>query len=244
MNKIYPAGPVRLKVKYFIMFFAFCYIVFNPSLLFSFSIGGYFTTHYGEYDWNINKSTLFSNYIVTAQNPPAKSRPVMPGGGIIWDLYFFEDQFIFRQNLGLEALISRQFKMTQFSLVNTFAYVPLRTDSFLIWFGPQLNLHYLWGKDAKNKYGLLNNLTVNNFPVSIRRNYEFVTIGAGLALGLDYDIYDNIKLSFETGFNVSTSAYGQSHDIGNAEASVFGYEGYVSVSVMYRVNEKRRPKEL
>ena len=84
----------------------------------------------------------------------------------------------------------------------------------------------------------------SDIPVSIRRRYGFVTIGTGFALGLDYNIHKNIKLSFETGLNINTSVYGRSHEILHADSSVFGYEGYLSVSVMYRFNEKKRPKEL
>jgi hypothetical protein len=228
----------RLKFCFFIFLITAVCVMVRTSPAYSYSLGGYFTTQVGGYNWNITKS---SNYFYPTQNPPSYNIPVMIGGGLIWTGEFLDGQFMFRQNLGFEAMISSQFEMTRFSFVNTFAFVPYRTELFLVWFGLQANLFYIWGSDSEKSFSIYNDLQTGNIPVYKKRKYEFLPIGTGLALGLDYDVYQFLRLSFEGGIHISTSVYGQSHDVADISASVFGYEGYVTVSVMYRFDQKVRP---
>ncbi len=229
---------IRHKVFFFMIIVSAGCVMLHPSPAFSYCIGGYFTTQVGGYNWSISKS---SNDIYATQDPPSYNIPVMVGGGLTWNGEFFEGQFMFRQNLGFEAMVSSQFEMTRFSFINTFAYVPFRTDLFMVWFGLQLNMFYIWGNDAQNTLFFYSDLQSNNVPIYKKRQYEFLPIGTGLALGLDYDVYKYVRISFEGGFHISVSAYGQSHDIEDSSASLFGYEGYVTVSVMYRFDQKVRP---
>lgn len=217
-------------------------VIMRPSPSFSdtYCAGAYITNQVGGYSWNISKS---SNYLYVSRNPPSRSTPVMTGGGLMWSGEFLEGQFMLRQNLGFEAFIADRFNMTRFSFVNTFAYVPFRTDTFLIWVGPQLNLFYIWGKDSSNTLFLYSDFISTNVPFYRKRTYGILPIGTGVALGLDYDAYKNVRLSFEGGFHMSTSAYGKSREIGDGVASVTGYEGFINFSVMYRFTEKVRRME-
>jgi hypothetical protein len=214
-------------------------VIMRPSLSLSntYSAGVYVTNQVGGYNWHISES---SDYLFASRNPPPRFTPVMTGAGLVWAGEFLDGQFMLRQNLGFEAFMVHRLNLTRFSFVNTFAYVPFRTDAFLVWVGPQLNLFYIWGKDSTSSVFLYNDYMSINVPLYRRRTYGILPIGTGVALGLDYEIYRNLRLSFEGGFHFSTSAYGQSHEIGNGKASVTGYEGFVNLSFMYRFTEKVR----
>ncbi len=227
----------RLKVSCLIVLVAVGYVIMHPSPSYSntYSVGGYFTTHVGGYSWNISNS---SDNLITLQKPPSRSIPVMTGGGLVWAGEFLDGQFMFRQNLGFEAFMADRFSMTRFSFINTFAYVLSRSDRLTVWAGPQLNLFYIWGKDTTRSGFLYSDYLSTNVPIYKRRTYGLLPIGTGLAFGLDYDVYKNLRLSFEGGFHFSTSVYGKSHEIGNGKASVTGYEGYINVSALYRFGKK------
>ncbi len=227
----------RLKVSCLIVLFAVGYVIMHPSPSYSntYSVGGYFTAQVGSYSWDISTS---SDNIIAIQKPPSRSTPVMTGGGFVWAGEFLDGQFMLKQNLGFEAFIADRFSMTRFSFINTFAYVLFRTDMLTVWAGPQLNLYYIWGKDSTSGAFLYSDYISTSVPVYKRRTYGLLPIGTGLALGLDYDVYKNLRLSFEAGFHFSTSVYGQTHEIGNGKASVTGYEGYINVSAMYRFGKK------
>ena len=199
--------------------------------------GAYVSFEAGGYNWNVSRS---SNYVLVMRNPPSLSTAVMAGGGLMWSGEFLDGQFMLRQNLGLEAFIAKQFNMTRFSLVNTFAYVPYRTKDFFVWFGPQLNLFYIWGKDSASSMFLYSDFISTSVPVYRKRRYGILPIGTGLALGVDYEVYQNLRLSFEGGFHLSTSVYGTSREVGDGKASATGYEGYVNLGVLYRFTEKSR----
>ncbi|HNW30477.1 MAG TPA: hypothetical protein PKN50_18525 [Spirochaetota bacterium] len=209
----------------------------SPSLPNTYCAGAYFSTEVGGYTWNVSRS---STYVFVTRTPPSMSTAVLAGGGLVWTGEFLDGRFMLRQSLGLEAFIAKRFDMTRFSLINTFAYVPFRTDDFFVWFGPQLNLFYIWGKDSSSTMFLFSDYISSNVPVYRKRRYGILPIGTGLALGLDYEVYNNLRLSFEGGFHLSTSVYGISREVGDGKASATGYEGYANVGVLYRFTEKSR----
>ncbi len=229
---------VRLAV-----FAALALLAARPSLSFAdtYSVGGYCTTQFGGYNWTFNKS---SDYVYVVQNPPSSGTPVLTGGGAVWAGEFLDGEFMVRQSLGFEALIADRFSMTRFSFVNTFAYVPYRTDKLSFWFGPQLNLFYIWGKDTKKSLFMYTDYLVTNIPYYKKRRYKLLPIGTGLAMGLNYDVHRNVLISFEWGVHLSTSVYGQSREVGRGKASVTAYEGYISVSALYRFGDTFTPPEL
>ncbi|HPL17713.1 MAG TPA: hypothetical protein PLM53_13665 [Spirochaetota bacterium] len=207
------------------------------SLANTYCAGAYISTEAGGYTWSVSRS---STYIFVTRTPPSMSTAVMAGGGLVWTGEFLDGRFMLRQNLGLEAFIAKRFDIARFSLVNTFSYVPFRTDDFFVWFGPQLNLFYIWGKDSSSSMFLYSDFIATNVPVYRKRRYRILPIGTGLALGVDYEVYPNLRLSFEGGFHLSTSVYGSSHEVGDGKASATGYEGYATVGVLYRFTEKSR----
>lgn len=210
------------------------------SLADTYSVGGYFTVQAGGYNWTFNKS---SDYVHIVQNPPSASTPVLTGGGAVWAGEFLDGEFMVRQSLGFEALVADRFSMTRFSFVNTFAYVPYRTEKLSFWFGPQLNLFYIWGRDTKKSLFMYTDYLFTNIPYYKKRTYRLLPIGTGLAMGLNYDVHENVLMSFEWGLHLSTSVYGQSREVGWGTASVTAYEGYVTISALYRFGEAFKPSE-
>ena len=225
----------KFQIALFTMAALFC-----SAVSYAAGIGGYFTTHYGSYKWNIDESIDLSDSTFGGISSPSQSRPVILGGGLIWDTNLAADRiFNFRQNIGFESFNSSQLKLTQFSLTTTFGFSPVRTRLLRFWLGPQLNLQYRWGKDAHSYYAA--HVLIPAYPgaiYKIKRKYEFFSVGTGLALGLNFNVHKNVTIGLETGIQIATSLWGKGKDIARIDASCWGYEGYVSVSVLGRFNDE------
>lgn len=205
-------------------------------------VGGYFTTHYGWYRFVADESIKMSDSTFGGIKKPAPGKPVILGGGVVWDTCLAKDELVnFRQHIGFDSHLKSTVRLTQFGLTNTLGFAPVRTGLLRFWLGPQLNLHYRWGKDAKNYYtptiyALGNPLAI----LSIRRSYKYITIGTGLALGLNINVHRNVTVAIETGFQIGTAIWGEGKDLERIATSCWGYEGFITVSVLGRFKEQER----
>ena len=137
-----------MKHTYKISLLTAVMIMLAPAL-YAAGVGGYFTTHYGSYRWNVGESITLMDSTYGGIDSPAPGRPVILGGGIVWDTCLAKDEvFNFRQNIGFDSHLNSTVKLNQVGLVNTFGFAPVRTPLLRFWLGPQLNLHYRWGRDA------------------------------------------------------------------------------------------------
>ncbi len=229
-----------MKHTFIIALFTAVMIMLAPAL-YAIGVGGYFTTHYGNYHWIVDESIKMMDSSFGGIDSPSPGKPVILGGGVVWDTCLAKDELInFRQHIGFDSHLKSTVRLTQFGLTNTLGFAPVRTGLLRFWLGPQLNLHYRWGKDAKSYYtpsiyALANPLAI----YSIRRSYKYVTIGTGLALGLNINVHRNVTVAIETGFQIGTSIWGEGKDLDPISASCWGYEGFITVSVLGRFNEDR-----
>jgi hypothetical protein len=202
-------------------------------------VGGYFTTHVGSYTWKVGESIKLTDSTLGGIKAPTRGTPVILGGGIVWDSNLGRDEvFNFRQNLGFDSHLKSSVSLNQVGLVNTFGFAPVRTGLLRFWLGPQLNLHYRWGRDSKD-YRVPSVYTFA-YPwaiMGLQRTYEFFTIGTGLALGLNLNVHKNVTIAFEAGMQIAVSLWGKGNDMDRIEASCWGYEGFVNISVLGRFLE-------
>ena len=75
--------------------------------------------------------------------------------------------------------------------------------------------------------------------LGIKRKYEYVTIGTGLCIGLNLNVHKNVTVAFEAGMQIAVAMWGKGYDMDRVEASCWGYEGFVTVSLLGRFNEDR-----
>lgn len=209
------------------------------SSAFGAGFGGYFTTHYGHYRWEVGQSVTLTDSTFGGIDRPSPGRPVILGGGVVWDTCLGKDQvFNFRQNIGYDSHLNSTVRLTQVGLVNTFGFAPVRKGMLRFWLGPQVNLHYRWGKDAKKYYTpSVYAIAYPGAVIGIRRKYEYVTIGTGLALGLNINVHRHVTLAFDLGMQVATSLWGRGRDMDRITASCWGYEGFLNIAVLGRFNE-------
>jgi hypothetical protein len=202
-------------------------------------VGGYFTTHVGSYTFNVGESIKLSDSSFGGINSPGKGTPVILGGGIVWDTNLGKDElFNFRQNLGFDSHLKSTVSLNQVGLVNTFGFAPVRSGIFRFWLGPQINLHYRWGKDSKEQYTpSIYSITYPWAIMGIQRKYEFFTIGTGLALGLNLNVHKNVTIALEAGFQIAAALWGKGNDMDRIEAFCWGFEGYVTVAALGRFLE-------
>ena len=211
----------------------------STTLLHAAGVGGYFTTHAGSYMFKVGESTSLTDSTIGGINAPSRGKPVILGGGIVWDTNLGKDElFNFRQNLGYDYHLKSTVSLNQVGLVNTFGFAPVRTDLLRFWLGPQINLHYRWGRDAKDyRAASVYSITYPWAIMGIQRKYEFFTIGTGLAVGLNLNVHKNVTIALEAGFQIATSLWGKGNDLDRIEASCWGYEGYVTVAALGRFME-------
>jgi hypothetical protein len=229
-------GTVKHSIKIIIFTAA---ILVSSSALQAAGVGGYFTTHVGSYTWKVGESLTLSDSTFGGINQPPKGTPVILGGGIVWDTNLGKDElFNFRQNIGFDSHLKSTVNLNQVGLINTFGFAPVRTGLLRFWLGPQINLHYRWGKDSKEYHTpSIYTLTYPWAIMGIQRTYEFVTIGTGLAVGLNLNVHTNVTIALEAGFQIAASLWGKGNDMDRIEASCWGYEGYASVAVLGRFME-------
>ncbi|HOD16705.1 MAG TPA: hypothetical protein PK307_03905 [Spirochaetota bacterium] len=213
--------------------------------LYAIGVGGYFTTHYGWYRFVADESIKMLDSTLGGIDAPAPGKPVILGGGILWDSNLGKDELVnFRQHLGFDSHLKSTVKLTQFGLTNTLGFGVVRTGLLRFWLGPQLNLHYRWGKDAKNYRTLAVSAAVppvNLWDIlSVKRKYKYVTLGTGLALGLNINVHRNVAVAIEAGFQIGTSIWGDGKDLEPIMTSCWGYEGFITVSVLGRFKEPER----
>jgi hypothetical protein len=227
-------------MKHYIKIAIFATVILAGSTaLHAAGVGGYFTTHVGSYTWKVGESLTLSDSTFGGIKEPPRGTPVILGGGIVWDTCLGKDElFNFRQNIGFDTHLKSTVNLNQVGLINTFGFAPVRTGIVRFWLGPQINLHYRWGKDAHDYYAASIFTMIDPRAImGIRRKYEFVTIGTGLALGLNLNVHKNVTIALEAGMQIATSLWGKANDMDRIEASCWGYEGYATVSVLGRFNE-------
>ncbi len=161
------------------------------------------------------------------------------GGGIVYDSAPAKNKlFNYRLNAGFDVITLETFQsmgvniggfgisipdLYRVNLVNTFGLGIYRAADLRFWMGPQVAGHFLFQDDS--------NLTLYGGGLH-----------AGLAVGLNINIRNSVSIAVDGGFR-----YG--FTIGQGEAFLFGvvsskrnfvnygFEGYGSVAVMYRVND-------
>ncbi|TFH39355.1 MAG: hypothetical protein E4G96_09195 [Chrysiogenales bacterium] len=110
-----------------------------------------------------------------------------------------------------------------------------------------MSISYLWGNDSIRNYDLLfNYVSFSMLPISYKRKYMMIGLNLGFALGLNYNFSKSITLSIESGFRggfgidllKKRKSYDSSSDIDTTPSGEFeGYEGYLSLGVLYRIKE-------
>jgi len=165
------------------------------------------------------------------------------GGSLVFDTAVAHDSlFNYRANFAIQALesdtesgdIKYKTEGMRFALYNSFGFGVVRTKSIRLWLGPQFGVHYIDADTTK---------TMPDFTI-VRIGASYVTmpteskkksedngggISLGFVLGVNFNIGPTLTLGLDGG--------GRAFVTGNNTGANAGPEGFVNVSVIFRIDD-------
>lgn len=225
------------------------------------SLGLYATGSAGDSDWSYpdyfyNGAGLL--YINSIQlNRHSRGLINAGGGGVILDTGGIVSGLMrYRLNIGFDGVWAGgppEKKLVRLDIINTIGFNLYGSDDFNAWIGPQVMVNYAWGRDLAFNYEIKTAMTATGVPGltvpnRYRRNYRLGGLNAGVAGGIQYRISGPLFFSAETGFRGCMYLYAgkmrsvyvlvkQFYYYGSPAGSYNGYEGYVSVGVLYGIRK-------
>lgn len=204
-------------------------------------------TFYGRF----SSGVYSGEYELNAPTKRITTSHVSGGGGFILDTNCSKNElFNYRLMVGFEKLFSQRYyvkQMTRINIFHTFGFGVFRVESFRLWLGPQLSLHYLYG--------------VNNYPIKelfvknisgTKLEISKVGAGLGITIGMNFNLDPLITLSCEGGAR-GIIYYGVVMEDNIMLYSSFSniqvpitesrwgisstYEGYIAFSILFRIKE-------
>ncbi len=165
------------------------------------------------------------------------------GGSLVFDTALAQNSlFNYRANFAIQALESdteggdTKYKTEgmRFALYNSFGFGVVRTESIRLWMGPQFGVHYIDADTTKTQpdFTLVRvGASYVSVPTESKRKSE--DNGGGVSLGFVLGVNFNIGPALTLGLDGGCRAFVTGNDVG-ANA---GPEGFMNVSVIFRIND-------
>ena len=204
---------------------------------------GVYLSGTGGYNWyNSNSGSLLYNF------------PAAGGGfGFVLDTAVAKDQLVnFRLNVGEDFLPRSSFSMAnmfKFNLLGSLGFGIIRTEDIRLWLGPQVGMRVNYGtgfeKSIISTYHAYFDIISFPYPgpSSTRHivNTEFV---GGLVIGVNFNVGRHFTVAVDAGgrlsLGTSTIAYYGLHKGFLREGSASGYEGFINLAFIYRINDTQK----
>ncbi len=231
-------------------------IMFVPaaSRALSGGIGLYGSFSYGHSYWNFAKSGY-----VGSGDKDEKNNTL--GWGILMDTTVARDSLInYRLEIGYDR-VTHSFHSSEIGdlnlhrilLSNTLGFGIIRSEDLRFWLGPQLRLSYCWGEDKFYEFLTFPGPTAPKTQIKQKFNYMSYRADLGITSGVNIHFPGNISLGLECGWraflgdgerkierSIVDYYYGWNTSIRRTEKLeyTYGYETFVNVCVLYRINDK------
>lgn len=179
------------------------------------------------------------------------------GGGLVIDAGDPKNAYFTRYIIGLDyhTMETGYTKnITRFNFSTTFCFVVAQKDFFRFWLGPQLGVHYMFGKTRYSMYdhdpALLFVLRTVPQLISYYRTAKYNMGGAdaGLVVGFDFDIKQYVTISVSLGVKYGATVGGIAFRDGglfknNYLAYSHGFDRFADIGVLYRFDDSRAQKQ-
>jgi len=216
------------------------YFIF-PSSLYAIGLGVYTSGSAGSL---IHKSKNNVQYLVS--NPEFYIN-LSVGGGIVFDSNISQKYLSYRFKFGVEKLYELQksrYKndysdLMRLNFLNTITIPLIVNDSFKLWIGPQLNLHFNSGYYIDDFSRVLRDiyiLRLNDIFYFDKKKAKFLDVlySFGVSLGSNIKLNDNIYLLIEPGFRGGFISQLKN----NIQAlHKYEYEGFIEFGVFYKIGD-------
>lgn len=216
------------------------YFIF-PSSLHAIGLGVYTSGGAGSL---IHKSSNNVQYLVS--NPEFYTN-LSVGGGIVFDSNISQKYLSYRFKFGVEKLYELQksrYKndysdLMRLNFLNTITIPLIVNDSFKLWIGPQLNLHFNSGyyiDDISRVLRYIYILRFNDIFYFDKKKSKFLDVlySFGVSLGFNIKLNNNFYLLIEPGFRG-----GFISQLKNKIQVLhkYEYEGFIELGVFYKIGD-------
>lgn len=165
------------------------------------------------------------------------------GGSLVFDTAVAQDSlFNYRANFAIQALesdtkggdIKYKTEGMRFALYNSFGFGVVRTESIRLWLGPQFGVHYIDADTTRTEpdFSLLR-VGASYVSVPTESKKKSGDNGGGISLGFVIGVNFNIGSSLTLGLDGGCRGFVTGNDVG-ANA---GPEGFMNVSLVFRIND-------
>jgi len=230
-------GSVMKKLLFTmsLLFFIF------PSSLYAIGLGVYTSGSAGSLIHKLNNNV---QYFVS--NPEFYTN-LSIGGGIIFDSNISQKYLSYRFKFGVEKLYELQnsrYKndytdLMRLNFLNTITIPLIVNDSFKLWIGPQLNLHFNSGYYIDDFSRVLRELYIlrfNDIFFFNKKKAKFLDVfySFGVSLGFNIKLNNNFYLFIEPGFRG-----GFISQLKNQIQALhkYEYEGFIELGVFYKIGD-------
>ena len=250
--------PVGKKYYYTATVLFFLIISPGATPLNALGIGGY---GYGSF----GVKPAYYNYIYQDSNVEKSHGAFLAGGGLVIDTNCARDSiFNYRFSLGagrsfiVNNALKPEKNTTKISLINTFGFGAVRTESFRLWLGPQVGIHSLAGEFKRKSREFLM-VTTTGFSTYVDLNpftlidnkfsFSYLGVSTGFSIGMNINFAEPFTLSIEAGGRFYIYYGMESHrgfvNFFSLPMVIYGNswnwwpscDGSISISVLYRIND-------
>ncbi len=212
-----------------------------PSSLYATGLGIYTSGSAGSL---IHKSNNNVQYLVS--NPEFYTN-LSIGGGIIYDSNISQKYLSYRFKFGVEKLFELQksrYKndysdLMRLNFLNTITIPLIVNDSFRLWIGPQLNLHFNSGYYIDDISRVLRDMYIlrfNDIFYFDKKKSKFLDVlySFGVSFGFNFKLNDNFYLFIEPGFRG-----GFISQLKNKIQALnkYEYECFIELGVFYKIGD-------
>lgn len=172
------------------------------------------------------------------------------GGSIIFDTAVAKNSlFNYRANFAIQAInadteadsgeegkkLKFETEGIRYALFNSFGFGVVRTESVRFWLGPQIGIHYVDADTTKTEDRLVTLYPVGPTYLPIYTDYKQKKEdnGVGASFGLVLGVNINIGPAFTLGLDGGCRGF----ITGSAEVANAGPEGFVNVSLIFRISD-------
>lgn len=224
----------------------FCVLAASPVL--AIGLGGYGNYSAGQSYWDFKNSG------------GTDERHSYYGGGLLFDTAVAGDRlFHYRLGIGYDKIVHDSYsdfgdlRLNRIVISNTFGFGIVRSEEARLWLGPQFRVSENWGEDRYS--GVWYDLYFGRGAFTEKDNYDFFRADLALVFGANLHLPGKISLGLEFGprvfygwgevrisrdtvyssFPVQTPLRESGKD---RIDSIYGYEGFINVCAMIRINDE------